>query len=118
MMCLSERWISTLEALLDQIKHLEEVKDRDRLELVKSLRFVLSVLQRSVLGWLGWVENPEVAARFTQEELEKMDKKLSEFTRSFIKYDIEATKLGATKGLKAKKKVKKKKKKRTEAFYV
>jgi len=117
-MCLSERWIHTLETLLDQIKHLEEVKERDRLELVRSLRFVLSVLQRSVLGWLGWVENPEVVARFTQEELEKMDKKLSGFTRSFIKYDIEATKLGAKKGLKTKKKVKKKKEKRTEAFYV
>jgi len=115
---LSERWISILETLLDQIKHLEEVKERDRLELVKSLRFVLNVLQRSVLGWLGWVENLEVAARFTQEELEKMDKKLSEFTRSFVKYDIEATKLAAKKGLKAKKKAKKKKKKRTEAFYV
>ena len=115
---MSERWISILETLLDQIKHLEEVKERDRLELVKSLRFVLNVLQRSVLGWLGWVENLEVAARFTQEELEKMDKKLSEFTRSFVKYDIEATKLAAKKGLKAKKKAKKKKEKRTEAFYV
>jgi hypothetical protein len=47
-----------------------------------------------------------------------MNKKLSEFTCSFIEYDLEATNLGAQKGLKAKKKVKKKKEERAETFYV
>ena len=118
-MSLSERWIQVSEKVLDQIKRLEEeAKDRDRLELVRSLRFMLSAMQRSLLGWMQWVNNPDVMTRFAQEDLEKMNKKLSEFTRSFIEYDLEATMLGAQRGLKAKKKVKKKKEERAEVFYV
>ena len=47
-----------------------------------------------------------------------MNKKLSEFTCSFIEYDLEATKLGAQRGLEAKKKVKKKEEEIAETFYV
>ena len=115
---MSERWTQVSEKILDQIKSLEEAKERDRLELVRSLRFMLSALQRSLLGWVQWVNNPDIMTTFTQEDLEKMNKKLSEFTRSFIKYDLEATRLGAQRGLKAIKKVKKKKEERAEVFYV
>jgi len=115
---LSEKWIQISKKILDQIKRLEEAKERDRLELVRSLRFMLSALQRSLLGWMQWVSSPDIMARFTQEDLEKMNKKLSEFTRSFVEYDLEATKLGAQRGLKARKKVKKKKEERADIFYV
>ncbi len=115
---MSERWIQVSEKILDQIKRLEEAKERDRLELVRSIRFMLNTLQRSLLGWMQWVNNPDIMTRFTQEDLERMNKKLSEFTRSFIEYDLEATKLGAQRGLKAIKKVKKKKEERAETFYV
>ena len=115
---MSERWIQVSDKILGQIKRLEEAKGRDRLELVRSLRFMLSALQRSLLGWMQWVNNPDIMTRFTQEDLQKMNKKLSDFTHSFIEYDLEATKLGAQKGLKTKKKVKKKKEERAEAFYV
>lgn len=118
MTSLSEIWTQVSENILDQIKRLEETKDRDRLELVRSLRFVLSALQRSLLGWTQWVNNPDIMTRFTQKDLEKMNKKLSEFTRSFIEYDLEATTLGTKKGLKAEKKVEKKKEERAEGFYV
>jgi hypothetical protein len=47
-----------------------------------------------------------------------MNKKLSSFTRSFVQYDLEVTKLGSQKGLRAKKKTKKKKEERAESFYV
>ena len=117
-MFLSERWTQVSEKILDQIKRLEEAKERDRLELVRSLRFMLSALQRSLLGWMQWVNNPDIMTRFTQEDLEKMNKKLSEFTRSFIEYDLEATTLGDQRGLKAKKKLKEKKEERAEVFYV
>ena len=115
---MSEVWIKASEKLLGHIKRLEETKERDRLELVRSLRFILSALQRSLLGWMQWVNNPDIMTRFTKEDLEEMNKKISEFTRSFIEYDMEATKLGAQKGLKVKKKVKKKKEERAESFYV
>ncbi len=117
-MSLSQRWIQVSEKILEQIKHLEEVEERDRLELVRSIVFMLSTLQRSWLGWMQWANNPDIMTKFTQEDLEKINKKLSEFTRSFIEYDLEATKLGTQRGLKTKKKVKKKKEERAELFYV
>ncbi|MDH5794038.1 MAG: DUF2153 domain-containing protein [Candidatus Bathyarchaeota archaeon] len=115
---MSERWIQVSEKILDQIKRLEEAREKDRLEYVRAIRFMLSTLQRSLLGWMQWVNNPDIMTRFTQEDLESINKKLSDFARSFIEYDLEATKLGAERGLKAIKKVKKKKDERAEAFYV
>lgn len=115
---MSEGWTRVSERILEQLKHLEKTKDKDRLELVRSLRFVLTVLQRSLLGWTQWVNNPEVMTIFSQKDLEKMTETLSNFTRSFIIYDLEVTSLGVKKGLKASKKVTKKKEERTEKFYV
>lgn len=116
---MSERWIQVSERIIEQLNRLEDVKDKDRLELVRALRFVLGVLQRSLLGWTQWVNNPDIMTIFSQKDLEKMTKKLAEFTCSFVKYDLEMTSLGVKKGLKAPKKVaKKKKEERTERFYV
>ncbi len=118
---LSERWTQISESLLDQIKGLEKVEGKDRLELVSSLRFILGALHRSLLGWMQWVNNPDIMTRFTQEDLEKMNKSLSEFVWSFIEYDLEATKLGAEKGLAARERPDRKRKERderTEDFYV
>jgi len=116
---LSEGWIRVSEKIIEQLKRLEGSKDKDRLELVRSLRFVLSVLQRSLIGWTQWVSNPDIMTIFSQEDLEKMTEKLFEFTRSFVEYDLEMTSLGVKKGLKSPKKVaKKKKEERTERFYV
>ena len=112
---MSERWIQVSGKILEQLKRLEDTKDKDRLELVRSLRFVLSVLQRSLLGWTQWVNNPDIMTNFSQKDLETTTEKLSEFTRSFVEYDVEATKLGAEKGLKLGKEVKKK---RGEQFVV
>jgi hypothetical protein len=115
---LSERWIQVSEKILGQLKLSVEAKKKDRLEYVRIIRFTLSALQRSLLGWMQWVNNPDIMTRFTQEDLESMNKKLSELALSFIEYDLEATKLGGQRGLKAIKKVKKKKEERAEAFYV
>lgn len=116
---LSENWIKVSEKILEQLKQIEDAKGKDRLELVRSLRFVLGVLQRSMVGWTQWVNNPEIMTIFSQNDLEDMTQKLSEFTRSFIKYDLEMTSLGVKKGLKTSKKaIQKKKDQRTERFYV
>ena len=85
---MSERWIKVSERILDQLKVLENTEDKDRLDLVRSLRFVLNVLQRSLIGWTQWVNNPDIMTIFSQKDLENMTETLSEFTRSFIKYDL------------------------------
>ena len=116
---MSEGWVRVSERIIDQLKRLEDTEDKDRLELVRSLRFVLGVLQRSLIGWTQWVGNPDIMTIFSQEDLEKMTKTLAEFTRSFVEYDLKMTSLGVKKGLKSPKKVEKKKKEdRTERFYV
>lgn len=115
---LSERWIEVSEKILEQLKLLDETKEKDRLELVRSLRYILSILQRSLFGWTQWVNNPDIMSIFSQKDLEKMTKRLSEFSKSFLEYDLEMTALGVKKGLKAPKKPKNKREENADRFYV
>ena len=115
---LSERWVEVSKRILDQLKALEDAKDKDRLELVRSLRFVMSALQRSLVGWMQLITNPDIMSNFSQEDLRNMTKELSTFTYSFVEYDLKMTTLGTKKGLKSSKKVNKKRDARTERFYV
>jgi len=112
---LAEKWIQVSEKVLDQIKNLERAEKKDRLELVRCMRILLGALERSLVGWKQWVNNPDIMVKFSQDDLRNMNKRLSEFARSFIEFDIEATKLGAERGLKARRKTKKKKE-RLEAY--
>jgi hypothetical protein len=97
---LSKKWINASKRLLEELKRLEETKDQDRLELVKSLHLTLYALQRSLMGWMALANNPDRLTRFTHEDLEEINKKLLQFSHSFIQYDLEATKLETKKGLK------------------
>ncbi|MCD6089299.1 DUF2153 family protein [Candidatus Bathyarchaeota archaeon] len=96
---MSSEWIRSCERILEKIEMLERAKDKDRLEHVRAIRFMLSALQRSIWGWMQWVNNPDIMTRFTNEELSEINKKMTEFTKSFIKYDMEITKKGEEKGL-------------------
>lgn len=112
----SERWIQGLERILERIDELERAEDKDRLDHVRSIRFGLGAIYRSLNGWIRWINNPEVMSRFTKEELEEMDKELSKFARSFLEYDMDVTKKGAEKGLEAKRRVEGRG--REEGFYI
>lgn len=105
---MAERWIQLSEKILHRIESLGETEKKDRLDLVRSMTILLSALERSLVGWKQWINNPDMMTKFTQNDLQKMNKKLSEFTNSFIKFDIEATRLGSKRGLKTRKKPKKK----------
>ena len=80
---------------------MSQKKDKDRLDLIQSMRFSLYALHRSILGWLNWINNPDIMVTFSQKELEEMNKKLTEFITEFIKYDIEVTEKGASKSIAA-----------------
>jgi hypothetical protein len=88
---MSESWVQDCKALLDRIKKREDAKERDRLEIVASIRFILFALQRSVSGWADWVNNPDIMAGFSLEELKEMSENLAKLTQSFIEYDCEIT---------------------------
>lgn len=88
---MSESWIQTCEMLLEQIKKFSAKNDKDRLDLVQSMRFSLYAFHRSLLGWMDWVNNPDIMTAFKKEELDEINKRIMGFTESFIKYDAEAT---------------------------
>ncbi|RLI37194.1 hypothetical protein DRO55_01910 [Candidatus Bathyarchaeota archaeon] len=96
---MSDTWIKTCERLLRQMKRLSDKKNKDRLDIVQSMRFALYALHRSLIGWMNWVNNPDIMATFNYEELEEMNKKITSFVEDFIKYDVEVTQLGAKRSL-------------------
>ncbi len=120
-MSLSSKWIESSQRLLDRINRLQEQEGKDRLDHVRSIRLMLGALQRSLAGWLQWVVNPDIMTKFSKDELEEMEHEISEFTRSFIQYDLEVTEKGAEKGLEARRKVERRRRKpreRRSGFYV
>ncbi|HIE18293.1 TPA: DUF2153 domain-containing protein [Candidatus Bathyarchaeota archaeon] len=96
---MSSGWIQSCQRILEKIKELEKTEEKDRLEYVRSIRFMLGALQRSIIGWMQWINNPDVMTRFTKEELSEINKRIAEFTQGFIKYDMEITMKGEEKGL-------------------
>lgn len=117
---MGETWVQTCERLLEQLRRLSERKDKDRLDIVQSMRFALYALHRSILGWVNWVNNPDIMASFNLQELEEMNKKITSFVEDFLKYDVEVTQIGAKKSMEAEKARRQKPARRTpeEAFYV
>ena len=96
---MSERWIKPVQDALARIRELSEKEDKDRLENVRSIKLSLFYLNRSIIGWNRWVNNPTAMANFSEEELEEIERRLSSLVSSFLDYDIEVTKLGTNKGL-------------------
>ena len=102
------------------MRKFSEKKDKDRLDLVQSMRFALYALHRSLLGWMNWVNNPDIMAAFKKEELDEMNKRITEFTEAFIKYDVEVTQQGVRKNLRTKRPTREEAERRSleEIFYV
>jgi len=94
-----ESWIQECRQYLKVLAEQVVVKNRDRLDLVRGMRTSLSALNRSLWGWIQYVNNPDIMGKFTKEELEEMDKVINEFARNFIEYDVKITELGTKKGL-------------------
>jgi len=119
---MSGNWVQDCKRILDKIKRMENVKGQDRLDLVRNIRFTLHALQRSLSGWIDWVDNPDIMANFSLEELLEIKKNLAKITQSFVEYDAEITSL-AEKDLTAKegearRELMEKTKEKTEIFYV
>jgi len=88
---MSEKWVQDCKKILNEIKKIAEDGEKDRLDVVRAVRFTLFALQRSVAGWIEWVNNPDIMATFSIEELGEINKTLSELTRPFIEYDAKIT---------------------------
>ena len=113
---MSNKWVEECERLLEQMKKLSGTEGKDRLEVVRTMRFVLYSLQRSVSGWLEWIDNLEIMSTFSFEELQEINKKLAEMTEAFVEYDIKITGECAPAKLKTAKRTEEKEK--SDMFYV
>lgn len=88
---MSGSWVKDCKRILDHMKELEDIREQDRLDMVRTISFILHALQRSVSGWMEWVSNPDVMATFSLEELEEVSKNLTKLTQPFIEYDCKVT---------------------------
>jgi hypothetical protein len=89
---LSDQWIAQSDQLLKSLRELKSKPDKDRLEIISSIFFILNTLERSVKGWRRWIENLDFMARFSEEELSELEDGLFETGQAFLQYDIDLTK--------------------------
>ena len=60
-------------------------KDKDRLELVRSIRFALAGFGDSLVGFMEWISDADAISKYNQEELERSTKA---FLRQSNRYDL------------------------------
>lgn len=98
------KWVSDCQRILKEIKKSTKVPGQDRLDMVRTIRFTILALQRSVTGWMQWADNPDVMAQFSLDELVEINKNLSDLVCAFVDYDAKIT---GTQEKKVEKKIKK-----------
>ena len=96
---MGENWIEKCNGYLEQIRNALNLEEPDRLESVKSMHLALIAINNSVLGWLQYVNNPEVMTLFDSTELHEINIALNRFAKEFIENDIKVTRKGMEKGL-------------------
>lgn len=89
---MSERWLTQSENLLKSLRELKAKKGEDRLEIIKSMFFILYTLDRSMQGWRSWIRNLDFMSRFSEKELRELEEGLIGRVQAFIEYDIDVTK--------------------------
>jgi hypothetical protein len=89
---LSEEWVTHIEHALAILGELKAKKKSDRLEVIKDLYLVLSMLDRSVKGWQSWIHNLSFMAEFTEDELNEIEGGLIDHTQDFLRFDLDVTK--------------------------
>ena len=96
---MSEKWIRECNKFLEQIRESKGLEGPDRLELVRSMHNALLAINHSIMGWVQYVNNPDIMSKFDQEELHEISEVLIKFAEAFLEHDIEVTKKGMEKGL-------------------
>ena len=119
---MTRKWAQDCESILRKIKS-AKVEGQDRLDMVRMISFTLFALQRSVTGWMEWVDNPDIMAKFSLEELREINKNLAELVCAFVEYDAKITgqtemELGKIKNKKTKKSSNDNMQSQKDIFYV
>jgi len=88
---LEGKWVNDCQRILDEIKKSAKVAGQDRLDMVRTIRFTILALQRSVTGWMQWANNPDVMAQFSLDEMVEINKNLADLVCAFVDYDAKIT---------------------------
>lgn len=88
---MERRWVNDCQRILNEIKKSEKVEGHDRLDMVRTIRFTILALQRSVTGWMQWADNPDIMAQFSLDELMEINKNLADLVCAFVDYDAKIT---------------------------
>ena len=119
---MKDSWVQECKRILEHMKKLGDMEGKDRLDMVRRIRFIIFSLQRSVSGWIEWVENPDVMANFSLEDLKEISKNLTNLTQPFVEYDCEMTSRArrdlGVKEPESRREQKPKAKDKTQVFYV
>ena len=119
-LCFMEgKWVNDCQRILSEIRSSKKDKGQDRLDMVRTIRFTILALQRSVTGWMQWAENPDIMAQFSLDELTEINRNLADLVCNFVDYDAKIT---GTQEKKIEKKIKddgiKKPQRKKDIFYV
>ena len=85
------KWVNDCQRILAEIKKSAKIANQDRLDMVRTIRFTILALQRSVTGWMQWADNPDVMAQFSLDELVEINKNLADLVCAFVDYDAKIT---------------------------
>ena len=89
---MSDQWIAQSDQLLKTLRELHSNPDKDRLEIITSMFFILNTLERSMKGWRSWIQNLGFMSRFSADEMSEIENGLFESAQAFIQYDMDVTK--------------------------
>lgn len=92
MIVMSDEWITQSTQILKTMARYAQKGEKDRLETITAILYTLNAVDRSIHGWLLWVQNLRFMTEFSTEELQQMEQGLSQIVRDFIEYDIDLTK--------------------------
>jgi hypothetical protein len=112
---MGEQWIDECNHYLQQVKAALALENPDRLDLVTAMQRAILAINHSILGWLQYINNPDIMSRFERTELHEISDSLNKFAESFIEHDIEVTRKGVERGLKE---IKQEQEEERQPFYV
>ena len=85
------KWVNDCQRILNEIKNSAKVEGSDRLDMMRTIRFTILALQRSVTGWMQWADNPDIMAQFSLDELTEINTNLADLVCAFVDYDAKIT---------------------------
>ena len=85
------KWVNDCQRILKEIKGSKKNNGQDRLDMVRTIRFTILALQRSVTGWMQWADNPDIMAQFSLDELLEINRNLADLVCDFVDYDAKIT---------------------------